>query len=122
MLVSGVQQSDSVICIYIHTHTHTHTHIYFFQILFHYRLLQDIEYSSLCYTVVYITLLRQQFILHNCFIASVAKILAVCAPMPKRNTETEFWRKRKSSFSSLPGKEGAQQARTSKTVLPLPGE
>ena len=56
MLVSGVEQSDLVI--------HTHTHIYMcvcvyiylyisllFQILFHYSLLQDIEYSSLCYTV-----------------------------------------------------------------------
>ena len=38
VLVSSVQQSDSVIHIYI-----------LFQILFHYRLLQDIEYSSLCY-------------------------------------------------------------------------
>ena len=38
LLVSGVQQSDSVI------------HM-FFQILFHYRLLQNIEYSSLHYTV-----------------------------------------------------------------------
>ena len=38
MLVSGVQQIDSVIRTYI-------------QILFHYRLLQAIEYSSLCYTV-----------------------------------------------------------------------
>ena len=36
VLVSGVQPSDSV--------------IHFF-IFFHYRLLQDIEYSSLCYTV-----------------------------------------------------------------------
>ena len=34
MLVSGVQQSDSVI------------HIFFF-----YNLLQNIEYSSLCYTI-----------------------------------------------------------------------
>ena len=40
MLVSGIQQSDSVIHIYI-----------VFQIIFHYRLLLDIEYSSLCYTV-----------------------------------------------------------------------
>ena len=40
MLVSGVQYSDSVIYIYI-----------LFQILFLYRLLQDIEYCSLCYTV-----------------------------------------------------------------------
>ena len=42
VLVTGVQQSDSVIHIYIHIP---------FQILFHYRLLQDIEYSSLCYIV-----------------------------------------------------------------------
>ena len=40
VLVSGVQQSDSVI----------HTCI-IFQILSHYRLLQGIEYSSLCYRV-----------------------------------------------------------------------
>ena len=40
MLVSGVQQSDSVI----------HTYI-LFQILFPYRLLWVIEYSSLCYVV-----------------------------------------------------------------------
>ena len=43
MLVSGVQQNDSV------------THIYIdilFHVLSHYGLLQDIEYSSLCYTVV----------------------------------------------------------------------
>ena len=38
MLVSGEQQSDSVMYIYS-------------DILFHYGLLQDIEYSSLCYTV-----------------------------------------------------------------------
>ena len=39
VFISGVQQSDSVI------------HIEFFQIIFHYRLLQDIECISLCYTV-----------------------------------------------------------------------
>ena len=39
-LVSGVQQSDSVKYIYN-----------FFQILYYYRLLQDIEYGSLCYKV-----------------------------------------------------------------------
>ena len=38
VLVSGVEQSDSVVYILL-------------QILFHYRLLQDIEYSSLCYSV-----------------------------------------------------------------------
>ena len=36
MLVFGIYQSDSV--------SHMHTHI----ILFHYGLLQDIEYSALC--------------------------------------------------------------------------
>ena len=30
---------------------HTHTYIFFFQILFPHRLLQNIEYNSLCYTV-----------------------------------------------------------------------
>ena len=40
VLVSGVQQSDSGIHIDI-----------LFQILFHYRLLYDTEYSSLCYIV-----------------------------------------------------------------------
>ena len=40
VLVSGVQHSDSVI----------HLSIYIFiQILFPYRLLQNIEYSSLCW-------------------------------------------------------------------------
>ena len=40
VLVPGVHQSDSVI----------HTYI-LFQSRFHYRLLQDIEYGSLCYAV-----------------------------------------------------------------------
>ena len=30
--------------------------------------------------------------------ASVAKILTVCAPMLKRNTETEFWKDKKNDF------------------------
>ena len=41
------------IYIYIYTHTHTHTYIYMyilFHILFPYRLLLYMEYSSLCYT------------------------------------------------------------------------
>ena len=42
VLVSGVQQSDSVI----------HTHVFiFFQILFPITLLHNIEQCSLCYTV-----------------------------------------------------------------------
>ena len=60
VLVSGVQHSDSVsIYIYTYIHTHTHTHIYrereniyiLFQIIFPYRLLQNTEFSFLCYTV-----------------------------------------------------------------------
>ena len=39
-LISAVQQSDSVMHIYILSH-----------ILLHYGLSQDIEHSSLCYTV-----------------------------------------------------------------------
>ena len=46
VLITAAQQSDSV----THTHTHTHTHTYIrFHVLFHYGLLWDIEYSSLCY-------------------------------------------------------------------------
>ena len=45
MLVSGIQQSDSVIHLYVYTCT------FLFNILFHYRLLQDNECSSLGYTV-----------------------------------------------------------------------
>ena len=41
MLVSGVQQGDSVI----------HTHVFFPQILFPFRLLHNIEQNSLYYTV-----------------------------------------------------------------------
>ena len=48
VLVSGVQQSNSI----LHTYVCVCMHIYIlFQILFHYRLLQDTEYSSVCYTV-----------------------------------------------------------------------
>ena len=46
VLVSGVQQSDSDIYIYIYIYKRA-----LFQILFPYRLLQNIEYSSLCYAV-----------------------------------------------------------------------
>ena len=42
MLVLGVQQSESVIYMRIYIP---------FQIIFHNRLLQDIQYSSQCYTV-----------------------------------------------------------------------
>ena len=46
--VSNVQQSDSEY-IYIYTYVCVYIYIYIlFQILFHYRLLQATEYSSLC--------------------------------------------------------------------------
>ena len=56
MLISGIQQSDSVthicmfyICIYLESEKgYMYTT---FQILFHYRLLQDTEYRFLCYTI-----------------------------------------------------------------------
>ena len=50
MLVSGIQQSNSVF--------YTHTHMYislFVHILFHCGLLQDIEYSSLCYSFFFLS-------------------------------------------------------------------
>ena len=55
MLASFIKQSDSAIhiCINIYTHTHTYnTHIYTLsQILFYYRLLQDLEYISMCHAL-----------------------------------------------------------------------
>ena len=56
LLVSGVQQSDSVI------------HIFFSQIFFPYRLLQNIEYSSLCYTVgpCWLSILLHSLLVHWC--------------------------------------------------------
>ena len=42
VLISGVQQSDSLICVHIQIYIHV-----LFQILFLYWLLQDIAYSSL---------------------------------------------------------------------------
>ena len=45
-----VYSSDSVIYPYLYLYLHLHLYI-LFQILFPYRLLQNIEYSSLCYTV-----------------------------------------------------------------------
>ena len=49
LLIASILPSDSV------THTHTHTHIYIlFHILFHYGLSQDIGYSSLWYSLLFI--------------------------------------------------------------------
>ena len=44
VLVSGVQQS----------HSDIYTHIYSFQILFHHRLSQGVDYSSLCSMLVFL--------------------------------------------------------------------
>ena len=53
----------------------------------------------------------------------IPRILALCAPMLKRNTETEFWRNEKDSFSySLPGKGETQQASALRTVPPFSWE
>ena len=41
VLISSVQQSDSVVCVYM----------FFFILSFHHGLSQDTDYSSLCYTV-----------------------------------------------------------------------
>ena len=53
LLMSSAQQNYSYIYIsYIYDiYIYTHTYI-LFQIIFPYRLLQDIEYSSLCYFIV----------------------------------------------------------------------
>ena len=52
LLVSGVQQTRfAYIYVYIYSLIYYICIYILFQILFHYRLLQDIEYSSLCSTV-----------------------------------------------------------------------
>ena len=62
MLVSGVQQSDSD----IHVLIYIHKYMFFFYILCHYRLLEDIEYSSLCYIVgpYWLSILYTKYILY----------------------------------------------------------
>ena len=64
VLVLGEQQRDSAI--------HTHTHI-----LFHYRLLQDTEYSSLCYTVNPYCLPVLYIVVCTC-----SKLLIYLSPIP----------------------------------------
>ena len=60
VLVSDVQQSDSVlhVCLYVSIYIYIYTHTYYIYvllyILFHYSLLQAIEYSFLCYTVDFV--------------------------------------------------------------------
>ena len=45
--VSPALQADSLLL----SHRGSPIYVFFFRFLFHYRLLQDIEYRSLCYTV-----------------------------------------------------------------------
>jgi len=61
VLVSGLQQSDSV----IHTHVSIH-----FQILFPYRLLQNIKQSSMCCTV------------GPCWLSSIAECIYINPKLP----------------------------------------
>ena len=49
MLMSSIQQSDSVMPICIYTHRCVYMHDFY--IVFHYGLSQDIEYDSPCYAV-----------------------------------------------------------------------
>ena len=76
MLVSGVQQSDSVI--------HIHVSI-LFQILYPFRLLQNIERSSLCYKnsrfllVIYFILFILIFIIFLLFIFGCVGSSLLCA-------------------------------------------
>ena len=70
MLASGVQQTDLAIPpTHSHSLSHTHTHTFLFWSIFHYRLLQNTEYSSLCYTV------------RPCYL-SILCIVCVCSVVP----------------------------------------
>lgn len=54
MLVLGVWQNNSYIIYLLTCNTYINiynSYLYMFQIIFHYRFLQDIEYSSLCFAV-----------------------------------------------------------------------
>ena len=52
---------------YAHTHTHTHMHAHIYSVLFHYGLLQDIEYSSLCYRVGTCCLFILYIVVYICY-------------------------------------------------------
>ena len=48
MLITAVQQSDSVIYIYTHTHTHIHIHTFifiFFSIMIYHRVLNIVPHA-----------------------------------------------------------------------------
>ena len=61
VLVSGIQQSDSAIYVSVFIYIYI-----LLQILFHHRLLQDIEYSSLC------------SIVNSCCLCILYLLLCVC--------------------------------------------
>ena len=76
VLVSGVEQSNSVyvcvcVCVCIHTYI-------LFYIIFHYGLLQETEYSSLCYIVRTCC----SSILHIQFVSANPKLLFYPSPTP----------------------------------------
>jgi len=62
VLISTVQQSDSVICI----HVYIYIYIYSFSYSFPYVLLQDIEYSPLCYKI------------GSCFLPILYTVVCIC--------------------------------------------
>ena len=74
MIVSGVQQSDSVIHIYVSI---------VFEILFPLRLLHDTEQSYLCYTgsIVYFKVNVQQFTSNLCSLTAVSLCYNPAAPV-----------------------------------------
>ena len=73
------------------------THIYPFSDFFHYRLLQDIEYSSLCYTVglccvsiLYMMLLLSRF--SRVRLCATPQTAAHQAPLSLGFSRQEHWR------------------------------
>ena len=84
--VSGVQQSDSVIHMYI-----------LFRILFHYRLLQGVEYNPPCYTVGLVVYLFYSFSHFNVHKVTWGSCLNVDADLVDR------WSRRFCSFDKLSG-------------------
>ena len=78
VLVSSVQWSDSVI----------HMYIFFFQILLHYMLLQDMEESSLCYAV---GLWKSPWYVHVGMM--VGWLSADTKNIQRERTEKTFWKR-----------------------------
>ena len=64
------------VCVYIYV-------IYLFQILFYYRLLQDIECSSLCYIIVYLYIVAVSI--------NPKLLIYPCPPFPIGNPKFVFY-------------------------------